>query len=166
MLFAVPFVSDIIKSSVIKILTIHSQRVLARSVLTVTARWGVLKLVLEAGARSCITTANYILCFAGAALGLLAQTFAQDQGLLRMSPIPTPQEKDRSFSMLVSVERHSDWDRTASEVSGSFSGGTYSAAVATVVWNVWSNDSDGGNADNYISSDHIQIISSGICVVN
>ena len=60
MLFAVSFVSDIIKSSVIKILTIHSQRVLAHNVLTLTARRGVLKVVLEAGARSCITTATKI----------------------------------------------------------------------------------------------------------
>ena len=60
MLFAVSFVSDIIKSSIIKILTIHSQRVLARNVLTLTARWSALKVVLEAGARSCITSATTI----------------------------------------------------------------------------------------------------------
>ena len=44
---------------------------------------------------------NYIWCFAGATLELLALASAQEQGLLRISPIPTPQEKDRSLSMVV-----------------------------------------------------------------
>ena len=91
--------SDIIISSAIKILTIHLQRVLPRNALTLTARWSALKAVLEADARSCITSATMIPCDVSQ---------EQEQGLLRISPIPTPQEKDRSLSMHVPTERHRD----------------------------------------------------------
>ena len=53
--------------------------------------------VLEAGARSCITSATTII-----------YDVSQEQGLLRISPVPTPQEKDSSLSVLVPVERHDD----------------------------------------------------------
>ena len=52
----------------------------------------------------------YICCFAGAALELLALTSAQEQGLLRILPIPTLQEKDLFLSMLVPAERHGDYE--------------------------------------------------------
>ena len=41
-------------------------------------------------------------------MGLLALISAQEQRLLRISHIPTPQEKDRSLFMLVPAERHDD----------------------------------------------------------
>ena len=48
------------------------------------------------------------LMFHRSCAGLLALTSAQEKGLLRISSIPTPKEKDRSLSMLVSAERHGD----------------------------------------------------------
>ena len=134
------FVSDIIISSIIKILTIHLRRVLARNALTLTAHWSALKAILEAGARSCITSATTITSDVSQELRWSCWLWHLHRNKAFSGSCPSPlfRRKIVSFPCLYLEKRRGDCEIGWLLMSAkSFSCGT-AAAVATFLWNVWS----------------------------